>query len=365
MKKLAAVAALLLACGHALPASYVRAQNAAEQAYAARQFSAAGAAWLRAAAAAKMPLDRNEARYRAATCYERGGDLKRATELYQALANGKSERAPRATFALADLQITHGDAQAGYAALEAAIRKYPTSGVAGVSLTRYFASLADSGGDQAVLDYVDRVEPSLDASELAEQYLYERARRLDALGRTSDALAAYLRVAERFPYPHGAYWDDALFRAAACDERQGDPRAAVALLERLLRARETSRLSGSYEHARFADAAYHIAELYRDALHEPSAARRAFRAVFTDYPSSTLRDDALWQEALLARRAADADGACAPLTLLVRELPDSRYAACASEICARLQPQAGRTCRGYIERELVTGMTQEKQKVEE
>jgi len=342
----------LLACGGPqLPASYVHARDAAEHAYGEGHFEAAAKLWLDAAKAAQEPRDRNEARYRAAASYERARKLEPARALYTQLAAGNSERAPRSAFALADLQLEAGDEAGGYAALEAAVRKYPTSGVASLALRRYFAELADHGGDEAVLAYIARVEPALDQGELAEQLLYERAQRLNAQGKNAEARDAYLVVADRFPYPHGAYWDDALFHASECEQRLGHSARAVALLERMLAAREESHLSGSYDRPRFAEAAYRVGELYRDELKDFPAARLAFHSVYVSFPTSTLRDDALWQEALIARRASASD-ACAPLALLVRDLPESRYAPCAQEICpsARLTPP--RPCRDYIQREL-------------
>jgi hypothetical protein len=94
-----------------------------------------------------------------------------------------------------------------------------------------------------------------------------------------------------------------------------------------------------------------VAELYRDEIKDPEAARRAFHSVFVNYPTSTLRDDALWQEALLARSSSDS-AACAPLSLLVSELPDSRFAPCAHELCRTLPPMTARQCRDYIEQDL-------------
>jgi hypothetical protein len=351
MKPALFVASWLVACAPTLPVAYVHARDAAESDYAAGRFTDAAEAWLDAARAASTARDRSESRYRAATSYERARDLEHARELYTLLSNGKSERAARSTFSLADLRLSSGDEVGGYAALEAAVRKYPSSGVANLALRRYFAFLASRGGDQAVLDYIERVEPELRTSELGEQLLYERARRLDDLGSTRAARDTYVALADRYPYPRGAYWDDALFRGAECDQHLGQPKGALALLERMLAARETSHMSGSYERPRFADAAYRIAELYRDALGDPAAARRAFRDVFVDFPTSTLRDDALWQEALLARRTSDT-AACAPLSLLVGQLPDSRFTPCAHELCQALRPIAERQCRGYIERDL-------------
>ena len=345
------LAAALYACAPTLPAGYVRARDSAERAYASGQFSQAGARWLEAAQSADRARDRSEARYRAATSYQRAGDIERARELYTLLSNGKSERAARATFALADLRLSSGDLAGGKLALEAAIRRYPSSGVAGLALRRYFALLEAEGGQRAVLDYIQAALPTLGSGDLGEQLLYERARRLEVQGKIPEARDAYLTLADRFPYPYGAYWDDALFRAADLEVKLGDGSRAIALLQRMLRARETSHLSGSYERPRFAEAAYRLAELYRDQKRDPGAARRAFHAVFVDYPTSTLRDDALWHEALLFDRS-ESERTCAPLTLLVQQMPESRYAACAHELCPSIALDSKRECAGYIQREL-------------
>jgi tetratricopeptide (TPR) repeat protein len=351
VKRALLFALLLTSCAPTLPKAYVHARDSAESAYAHGQFAEAAKRWLRAADSADRARDRSEARYRAAASYERAGLIEDARKWYGVLASGKSERAPRATFALADLRVKGGDTEGGLRDMEAAIRKYPRSAIASLALRRYFSALAEQGGDQAVLAYIDRALPELERTDLAEQLLYERARRLDARGSVSEAASAYLTLADRFPYPYGAFWDDALLRGADCELRLGRPEGAIALLERMLRARETSHLSGSYERSHFADAAYRLAELYRDARQDPLAARRAFRGVFVDYPTSTLGDDALWQEALLARHVAE-PLACEPLGLLVKQLPDSRYAPCAHRVCTQIAPISRRDCAAYIERAL-------------
>jgi tetratricopeptide (TPR) repeat protein len=351
MKRALLLVALLMACAPTRPAAYVQARDEAEAAYAHGQFANAAERWLSAAEGASSARDRSEARYRAAASYERAGRVEDAAKWYRVLARGKSERAPRAAFALAELRLSSGDMAGGLVELESAIRRYPSSAIAALSLRRYFSALAEQGGDQRVLQYIERVEPELGRTDLAEQLMYERARRLELLGASVEAVNAYVAVADRFPYPYGAYWDDALLRAADWEKRLGRPENAIALLERMLRARETSHLSGSYERSHFADAAYRLAELYRDAKGNREAARRAFRAVFVGYPTSTLRDDALWQEALLARQVAE-PLACEPLGLLVAHLPDSRYAPCAHQVCTKLAPIARRKCAAYIERDL-------------
>jgi hypothetical protein len=90
--------------------------------------------------------------------------------------------------------------------------------------------------------------------------------------------------------------------------------------------------------------------IYRDKLKDHAAARRELRKVYADHTTSILRDDALWAEALLLRDDRDQDGACAAMEKLVRELPDSRYASCAREVCPSAPP-AKRACRDYIVRE--------------
>ena len=161
MKKAIFVAAVLLGCAPSLPAEYVQHRDAAQNAYAKGRFNEAAQAWLEAAKTADTARDRSDARYRAATSYERAGDVQHARDLYSLLANGNSDRAARATFTLADMRVQSGDEPGGYAALEAAIRKYPSSGIANLAYRRYFSWLAARGGDQAVLDYVTRVLPEL------------------------------------------------------------------------------------------------------------------------------------------------------------------------------------------------------------
>jgi hypothetical protein len=125
-------------------------------------------------------------------------------------------------------------------------------------------------------------------------------------------------------------------------------------MAQLLREREDAKLSGTTERERFAPAQYLEAEIRRDDLNDPAGARRAFRAVFERFPTSRLRDDALWQEALLARESNAPGDACEPLRLMLRDLPESRYARCAGLLCPALAGESGKhgSCAAYIRREL-------------
>jgi hypothetical protein len=155
--------------------------------------------------------------------------------------------------------------------------------------------------------------------------------------------------AARHPYPKGALFDDALWHASQLEETLGRPEQAVLHLRNMLAVREVSTMTGSYERPRFSPAQFRIAVLYRDALHDRAAARREFHRLYTEYPTSTLRDDALWEEAKLARDDGSMADACAIAAVLTRDFPSSRYAPCAGAICPTATAPAER-CHTYIVR---------------
>ena len=191
--------------------------------------------------------------------------------------------------------------------------------------------------------------PKLETSELGETLAYRRARELDEAGKTAEARDAYLQCATEFPYPTGAYWDDALFRAAEKELALGAASQATRHLERLLAEQEGAIITGSYERGRYAEAQLKLGEIYRDVLKDNARARVELRKVWDRHPKSKLVDDALFQESLLARAARDEAGTCAPLSIIVKRLPESRYAACAHLLCDKLAatPHA---CHDYIKR---------------
>jgi hypothetical protein len=146
-------------------------------------------------------------------------------------------------------------------------------------------------------------------------------------------------------------YDDSLYRASVLDEKLGDPKLAIAHLRELLANRESSTMNGSYERPRYAQSQMRIATLYRDALRDHAQARKEFRKLYSDFTTSLLRDDALWQEALLAKEDRAQDAACDAVTVLVNKLPESRYAPCARSVCASApQLDKPRPCHAYVER---------------
>ncbi|MCK6589638.1 MAG: hypothetical protein L6Q76_18875, partial [Polyangiaceae bacterium] len=160
-----------------------------------------------------------------------------------------------------------------------------------------------------------------------------------------------LAAAARFPYPFGAYTDDALWHAALIEEELGRHGEAIGHLRKLLAPREVSTQMGSYERPRFSEAQMKIATIYRDGLQDRAAARRELRKLYTGHLTSTLRDDAMWAEAVMLYEDKSQDEACAVVKRLVNELPDSRYARCAKAVCPTA-PEGKRACADYILREL-------------
>ena len=340
-----------LGCGSPPPAAYVNESEQAQAAQVKGDHAAAAQHYERAAALADKPRDAEEARYRAADSYARAGDVAHAESLYESLASAgpDAERRARADFALADLLQKTGREPAGQARLATAIRRNPNSGLARLALSEHLDYLREHAGSEQVLSYLNTEADALAQSELGETIAYRRARELDLSGRGAEARDAYLACAARFPYPTGAYWDDALFRAAEKELALGAPQSAVQDLERMLAEQESAVITGSYERGRYAEAQLKIAEIYRDVLNDPARARRELRKVWAKHRTSRLVDDALFQEALLAHAVGDDSGTCAPLSIIARELPDSRYAPCAHLLCPGLAATPG-DCHDYIKR---------------
>jgi hypothetical protein len=193
---------------------------------------------------------------------------------------------------------------------------------------------------------------------------YLDASNVEGLGDDRAARDAYGRIADRWPYPFGSFFDDALWHASLIDEKFGLYQAAIDDLERMLRERETTSIVGSYERAKFVPAMLRVGELYRDRLHDRTRARDAFHRLYTDFTHSTLRDRALWLEAALWREDGDVATACSRLGTLVGQLPDSRYVPCAIEQCPGLsRPRAStapKECHEYIERTAGRGSPEER-----
>jgi tetratricopeptide (TPR) repeat protein len=342
---------LCAACAPSLPRVYRTSRAAAVRAYAHGRYDEAARHWHHAAEASDRARDRDHALYRAAASHLRAREEAPARALLERLSRSGSENGARADYDLALLDLAHGKNAAARDRLERLVRTRPDAAIAPSALKRLLGLLERSADERGMLATVGRLRAALARSELDERLGYAEARMLDEFDEHAAALAAYLELARRHPYPDGVYFDDALYRAALLERKLGRPRVALEHLTRLLAMRETARIAGSYERARYDQARFLMGELYRDELGELELARRSFLELYGEHATSRLRDDALWQAALIDFRAGDAPRGCNLLSRLVVEQPRSRYAACAPLACPKLKV-AGARCHGYVAREL-------------
>ncbi|MCB9588655.1 MAG: tetratricopeptide repeat protein [Polyangiaceae bacterium] len=352
---LLALSALLTlgACAPSFSDAFERERAAAIRTYGAGRYVEAAQHWEQVAKEAPDKHQRYEALYRAAVSYKRGKRGSEARRLYQRILKEAPDtsRAPRAAYDLADLDIEGGKDAAGFKAMEQVIERYPDASTGPSALNRYLVWLEDQQGEAAAKAWLESRIPRQEGTELGQYLHYAYAKLLLSMGDKRGALARYLLVADKYPYPKGALWDDSLFHAAELEQELGNPQGAVKHLKRMLKEREPSSLSGSYERPRYSESQYKLALLYRDALHQPEDAIREFERLRKDFTTSILRDDAAWQEAKLRVQRNDTSGACRAMRWLRDEIPDSRYSACGQLLCSELKP-LDRECRDYIQREL-------------
>jgi TolA-binding protein len=352
-KALLAFSFLVLSCAPGKPPAFVEARAQAERDYANGRYELAARSWQRAADAAEHARDREEAMYRVATSRDRSGNVDAARAAYQAVISNfpNGSLAPRAAYELARFELETGNHEKALKLYVQLIEKYPESGLAGRAVDRCLVGILKDAPTEEKIRFLSGLS-LLEMSETKEKVGFMRAKLLYEHERLSEAKQEFLTVAAQYPYPYGGYWDDALWYAADAERRLGKPKAALKLLARMLNEREAAHFQGSYQRSRYAEAQFRIAEIYRDDLAEPSKAMRAFRHVFTDHPTSLLRDDALWQEARIAQHLGLAAAACDAVGKLNSKLPDSRFVGCSKALCPTARVDAALPCRRYILREL-------------
>ena len=343
-----------MACAPSLGTPYDKTSAAAARAESAGRLPEALSGYDRAAALGARTGDADQARWAAVDVLEREGRAADAVARLDSMARDtKSDRQGQAAYRAAALRIDHGDEARGWAGMEQVVRRFPAGGVAHAAVRRLVAH-ADERGTREGLTELSSLQRDVGKTELAELVAFLTAAHLQALGETRAARDAYVRIADAWPYPYGAFFDGALWSASLLDDQLGNPRAAIDDLERMVAVRETTSLMGSYERKHFVPAMLRIGALYRDRIGDHVRARDAFHRLYADFAHSTFRDDALWQEAALWKQDGDARTACDRLATLAREFPDSRYVPCAVAECPTLsRPEdsgSPAACRSYLER---------------
>ena len=348
----------LFGCVRSYPESYTLAKAAGHRALSSGRYEEAAGHFHQAAADARRRRDKDYALYLEAETYLRAGKYLEARSTFETILaeSPNGLESPRSAYEIAKLEIRFGDERNGWDMVHAAVKRYPNSGLARTELIRYLEYVDASAGLSSTVEFLESKLSWYESHELGETATFEIAKRLEKLGRMKEAHDRYLSCARNHPYPKGALFDDAMYRVSLLDESMGRPKEAVGHLREMLAFREVSSLNWSYERRRFPEAQMRIAVLYRDALGQPDEARREFRKVFLEHKDSTLRDDALWAEALVAVEQGDERGACETVKLLASKLPESRYVPCVGAVCKKMhvpqkaEKKAPIECRDYIAR---------------
>ncbi|MBI2896311.1 MAG: STAS/SEC14 domain-containing protein [Deltaproteobacteria bacterium] len=324
--------ALALGCGAApsLPRGYELAlrraeglerdgrHSAAADAYAQSRLRCGGRADLCARAAVREAAER-----------ERAGEPDRARRSYLEAARRwpHDREAPRALRRAARIDLVQGRADDGRSLLRAAISRYPDHGDAAAALRDLLQSVEDREGEAAALaeatslDRVARVR----SSALGDNVLYAIAALRIRLADPAAAERALVDLVDRYPYPRGGLWDEALWLLADLAEVRRDFRAVVRWLERMVAVQESSSIVGSYNLPRFDDAELRIARTWLGPLGDARRAVRAAERLRDRYPDSVLRDDAIVLQARAEEALGHHERACALRSVLAREDPHSRY----------------------------------------
>lgn len=343
----ALLSSLLSACGHGRGAAYERALAEGARASNAGRARESAEAYERAAAATSNVHDRDVAHWVAGDRYARAGDTNRALEIFDALAaeTPLRELTAKAILSAALLRIERVDRDRGHRDLEAMLVRAPNSGAAKTAVRRLLANAEENG---AGLAWVEAHLVQLKGTSLEESLLFEKATRLEAKGELDRARDVFVELADRFPYPKGPYFDDALERAAIIEERQNRPERAAMLLERSLDMRTTAWVIGSNQRPRFSASLYRLAKLYAGPLNDHEKAKARYKRLYEDFTASTLRDDALWDEAWLWKSEGKQEQFCDRLAALVSRFPTSRYAPCAERFCPAAKAPKDTTCHDYV-----------------
>jgi outer membrane protein assembly factor BamD (BamD/ComL family) len=337
------------ACAPTRGDEYLAKVAAAKRAQSAGRLTEAANAYRDAAVLAKLPRDELFCMYLAGVTRISADDLDGARAQLRRVTREPYVAQAQYYLAIIDEREQHVDAaQRGF---EHVVATYPAHGVARSALYRVLAYRERSQGDAATVAYLEQLEAQAPESDLIEVIAYQRGKREVRLGQLAKAKATFLAIADKFPYPKGVHFDDALALASELEEQVGAYANAIALLSRMLKEREVSSVMGTYERPRFAAAALKIAEL-TERSGSPSRAAEAYEAFVDVFTTSTRRDDALIDAARIYAANAQPDRACRALRKLVTLFPDSRYVPCSTDRCPTIKrpahSKAPAICHAYL-----------------
>ncbi len=137
------------------------------------------------------------------------------------------------------------------------------------------------------------------------------------------AVRIYEKLALR--EPSGPLTDDACFKTAALHRQLGNPLRSLVFYRKILETVKHSWVFRSFTSPYAPKAQLEIGIVGLNELNEPERAIRAFRRLVEKFPTSILRDNALWWIALSELRMGNIAGARRTHRELVRRFPQSRF----------------------------------------
>jgi tetratricopeptide (TPR) repeat protein len=259
---------------------------------------------------------------------EHAGRIQPAIATYLAIparAAGDPATASTAVYRAGTLLLHDHQTAPAWTQLWRVVTEFPDEPIASDALR---ALLGDGRGrdPRALADELGELLTPLAETEVADNLLWSLA---DLSEHELANLPAARALYDRIPVdtPASGLRDDARWHAARISRLLHDPAGAVRRLRDLLATREVAFGAGSYFSIWLDDAQLELGKLLRDELHDLPGAAAAFRQLPKDYPSSILRDDALYELAVTLAQAGDPAGACAAVARLAKDFADSKYVA--------------------------------------
>jgi len=267
---------------------------------------------------------------------ERAGRTPQAIETYLAIpprAADDPTTSAIAVYRAGELQLRAGKVTEAWTALWKVVTDWPDEAPAADALRL----LLDDGRRRdahELADQIAKLVTPLAETGVADNLVWSLADLTEhELGNPAGARALYDRIPAEFP--DSGLRDDARWHAARLSRAIGDPAGAVERLRALLATREVALGAGSYFSIWLDDAQLELGRVLRDDLHDLRGAITAFEKLPKLYPASILRDDALFELAATYAQAGEHAQACAALSRLAKQAPDSKYVARGKELCDR------------------------------
>ena len=265
---------------------------------------------------------------------ERAGRTPQAIETYLAIpprASDDPTTSAIAVYRAGELQLRAGQITEAWTALWKVVTDWPDEAPA----TDAVRLLLDDGrrrDARALADQLAKLVTPLAETGVADNLVWSLADLTEhELGNLAGARSLYDRIPSEFP--GSGLRDDARWHAARLSRALGDPQGAVERLRALLATRVVALGPGSYFSIWLDDAQLELGKVLRDDLHDLRGAITAFDRLPTLYPTSILRDDALFELATTYAQAGEHAHACEALARLAKQAPDSKYLARGKELC--------------------------------